>query len=301
MIIDGAEKIHQNFLKSASLYSEQIMVIYDAKEVAASITIPHYLERFAKYRMTSVNQQPLHNLNKVEKGIYLFQDIVVVQNIELLDIIKSQLVDTNYYVNLIVNDEQKRNDLFEEINEILYQVSSSQSNYVQMMDRIQVLLPSEYHARSTVTIVYDPYVLKEDIYYKILENTESLIVIDQKKTFKDTMIYQKITRPIDTYLPDVTKPILKWFVSELNMPNLLVKETLAPFDLAIIEDDMIQTLIKINFSDKENSDILEDAIMMFRDGYDRIQKIIVSVDDLYYKKEEILEEVRQRIQSGKGE
>jgi hypothetical protein len=73
---------------------------------------------------------------------------------------------------------------------------------------------------------------------------------------------------------------------------------ISPYDFVVGNSEEIKCMVKITFNNNTKSDILEEALMLFDNEYKNIPKFIISIDDLYFRQEEVINELREVIENG---
>lgn len=295
IVIDGAEKIHVDVYRSLTRITSQTMLIFDSTEPLHIDSVVRSIDNYPRFELKNNYTLSLYNKNS-DYGVVNKQNYRVDVNIDVVKYVVEN-IDKHDYINIVCSTNEERLTLFNDISDMMFEHCA---NYLEAMKKVQVILFNENHIRSSLTIILLNDKITSQSIRRILLNAKDIIFTNKVTCLNDLPIYEKLrTDDIELY-DEVNDNFLLWFIKELDVEDAIFKQAINPYDLIILKDKKTY-LLKIAHYSKRNSDILEDSLMMYDEAYENANKIVISIDDLFFKQESTINEIREMINDGNRE
>ncbi|XMB86278.1 hypothetical protein RJG79_00335 [Mycoplasmatota bacterium WC44] len=303
VIIDGAEMIHKNYFNKLTQLGKQVVIIGDEQNINIADSIFNMFSEFPVYELKCNYRLSLHLFDKFGSGVVVGQSISIVKDIYIVDeVLEEFKTNDKLKVNIICFSEDTRKSIFNNVADKLLRNNQLHEEFYSIIDRIKILLYTNYVPSSDNTYIISDIQNHSSLTNTIksaLRNTRKLTIVD-----KDDILSSKgYNRLRDTLLSDrvdlyneITDEVSLKIASELG-DEYTYKKGVIPYDLVIFKGKEIKALVKITFNMLSENDILEESHMIYDKEYDEYNKVVISLDDLYFNREEIIRNLKDVVEN----
>lgn len=297
VIIDGAERMHSSYMQKVISKGKTALVVFDDESTRIEESMLQYLTHQPLYTLLH-NYRISPNLSHgYEIGILHNQTVEVTKRLNVIEKVVEILTTTEKRVNVVCMDNRERVEIFNLINA---RVMKSDSKHKDVVNRLYVLLDEEYIPSADMTFLLVTEEDKDTVVRAInttLMNSRDLIIFDERDYLEEFEIKHEFERTLMDIFDEAVDRLSMHVVNELNT-NLTVRKMLSPYDFVLGYENEIACMVKITFNNNTKSDILEETLMLFDEEYDHLTKFIISLDDLYFRHDEIINELREVVENG---
>jgi len=297
VIIDGAERVHSNYMQKVTSMGKTALVIFDDDSTNIDESMLNHLKHQPLYSLEHNYRVSPYLLQGYEVGVLFNQSVEVSSRMDVIEAVVDLLVNTHQKVNVVCFDNRERVEIFNLINTRLMKTTNTNEDLV---NRLYVLLYNEYIPSADVTYLLinnDDKKILINAVNTTLKNSKKLIVLDEGDYLSGTIIKEELNQNLMNVFDETLDRLSLFVVNKLNA-QLTVRRMISPYDFVIGDGNELICLVKITFNNNTKSDILEETLMLFDGEYEHLTKFIISIDDLYFRQDEILNELREVVENG---
>ncbi len=299
IIIDGAERVHSSLMQKLLSMGKTAMVVFDEGSSNIDDSMYNYLRHQPMYNLKNNYRLSPFLLNNHDIGVLYKQKIEIRNMMNIVEKVVTILDETNQRVNVICSNNRERVDIFNLINSRM--INTKNSDNEEFANRLYVLIYEEYLPSSDVTFLIVNESKRSGLINAIntaLRNSRRLVILDESDYLKEQNLESKLKKDLFDMFDDTIDRLSKHVFSKLDI-EYQVRRMVSPYDFVIGEGNKIYCLVKITFNNNTMNDILEETLMLFDKEYENIPKFIISIEDLYFKQDKILNELKEVIEDGK--
>jgi|GEM_PF-5977469 len=304
VIVDNAQLIHKNYYPKVISMGKQYLIIKDNSNKKIKGNMFNLFRTMPRYEIENNYRLSLYLPEDNSGGVIFKQNALKFSDLNIGDDITSKLKQGASKINVVCLNGYYRRFYFNMIVDRILKDDELNADFYHYIKNINVIKYENY--MPSADVIY--YMIEDDFEHvistmvNVLRNGREIIVVDKNNILENdkyASINSVFTKDDIEFYPEVTDPICLKLIESLET-DLIFRQGVSPYDLVMFDSKEIKLHIKITFNKKKYNDILEESHMMFDSEYEDTQKYIISLDDLFYTWDDIVNQLKDVIKNVKG-
>ncbi len=296
VIIDGAERIHSTYIQKIFSMGKSTLVLFDEDSINIADSMLNYIKHQPSYEIENNYQISPYLIQEEDKGVLFRQQVEITNRMAVIDKVVDVLTETKRRVNVVCISNDERVEIYNLINSRLSKLIENQE---EVLARLYVLLYDEYIPSTDVTYILVTKGKRESVEAAIrssLKNSREIVILDEEE-YLSKAIRENIDEKLMDRLSEELDPLSSYVVDKLDL-GYPARKMISPYDFVVGEGNDIYALVKITFNNNHRSDILEETQMLFDEEYSDYNKFVIGIDDLFFRHDEVITQLKEVILNG---